>query len=89
VHESVEAPEPETVAGVREQVNPVLGEIAGARLTVPAKPCKDTTVNVEVPAAPALAVTSVGLAARVKSRTVNVTLVEWVRDPLVPVIVTV
>jgi hypothetical protein len=76
VHERVEAPEPVTVAGVREQVNPVLGEIAGARLTVPAKPCRDAMLIVEVPAAPALAATSVRLAARVKSRTVNVTLVE-------------
>jgi hypothetical protein len=76
VPESVEAPEPVTVAGAREQVNPVLGEIAVARLTVPAKPCRDAMVIVEVPAAPALAVTSVGLAARVKSRIVNVTLVE-------------
>jgi len=76
VHESVEAPEPGTVAGAREQVNPVLGEIAGARLTVPVNPCKDAMLIVEVPAAPALAVTSVGLAARVKSRIVNVTFVE-------------
>lgn len=76
MHEIVEAPEPVTVAGVREQVNPVLGEIAAARLTVPAKLCKDVMVIVEVPAAPALAVTSVGLAVRVKSRIVNVTLVE-------------
>ena len=76
MHEIVEAPEPVRVAGAREQVNPVLGEIAAARLTVPANPCKDVMVIVEVPAAPALAVTSVGLAARVKSRIVNVTLVE-------------
>ena len=89
MHESVEAPEPVTVVGEREQVKPVLGEIAGARPTIPANPCKDPTLNVEVPAAPAFAVTSVGLAARVKSRTVNVTVVECERDPLVPVIMTV
>jgi hypothetical protein len=76
VHESVEVPEPVTVAGATEQVSPVLGEIAAARLTDPVNPCKDVMVIVEVPAAPALAVTSVGLAAIVKSRIVNVTLVE-------------
>jgi len=89
VHESAEVPEPVTVVGVREQVKPVLGRIAGARPTIPANPCKDAMLNVEGPAAPALAVTSVGLAARVKSRTVKVTVVECERDTLVPVIVTV
>jgi len=43
---------------------------------------------VEAPIALARAVTPVGLAVTAKSLTITVTVVEWVRDPLVPVTVT-
>jgi hypothetical protein len=46
-------------------------------------------VIVDVPVAPANAVTLVGLAVTEKSRTVNVTVAVWLRLPLVPVTVTV
>jgi len=52
-------------------------------------PWRGATVIVEVPLAPASTVTLVGLAATEKSLTVNVTIAEWVSDPLVPVTVTV
>ena len=84
----MEAPEPVTVVGAREQVNPMLGETVVASVTTPTKPCRDATVRVEVPAAPAFEVTSDGLAARVKSCTVKVTVDECERDVLVPVMVT-
>ncbi len=88
VQESVEVPEPVTLVGVRVHVNPALGVIVAVRLTTPPKPCREVMLNVEVPAAPALAVTSVGLATRVKSRTVKATVVECEREALAPVTVT-
>ena len=88
VHDSVEVPEPVTLVGASEHVNPALGVIVVVRLTIPAKPCREVMLDVEVPAAPEFVVTSVGLARRVKSRTVKVTVVECERGPLVPVRVT-
>ena len=88
VHDSVEVPEPVTLVGASEHVNPALGVIVVVRLTTPAKPCREVMLDVEVPAAPEFVVTSVGLARRVKSRTVKVTVVECERGPLVPVRVT-
>jgi hypothetical protein len=64
------------LAGVRVQVNPVAGDIVEVRATVPVKPCRGVTVIVEVPEAPANAVTEVGLAVTVKSLTVTVTVAE-------------
>jgi hypothetical protein len=61
------------------------------RLTVPVNPPDPVTVIVDVPAAPALIVTVVGLADRVKlagGLTLNVTVTEWERIPLVPVTIT-
>ncbi len=88
VHESVEVPEPpETEVGVR--VQPALSL---ARATVPVKPFSGAMVMVEVPAVLTTTLTAVGFAEIVKSGagvTVKSTLVEWVREPLVPVIVTV
>jgi len=88
VHDSVEVPEPVTLVGVSEHVNPELGVTVVVRLTTAPKPCREVMLDVEIPAAPAFAVTSVGLATRVKSRTVKVTVVECERGPLVPVRVT-
>jgi hypothetical protein len=67
----VELPEPVTLVGVR--VHAVLLE---ARFTTPTKPFRPVTVTVEVPGEPARSETVVGLAAIVKSWTVNVTVAE-------------
>ena len=71
VHDSVDVPDPVTVAG--ETVHEVLFV---ARLTTPENPFWPVTVIVEVPAAPALIVTVVGLAVSVKSVDVKVTITE-------------
>lgn len=65
------------------------GETDEVRVTVPVNPWTGATVMVEVPTALANAVTLIGLALTVKSLTVTATVAEWVRDPLVPVTVTV
>jgi hypothetical protein len=74
--------------GVRVQVNPA-GDTELASATVPVNPFSGATVIVEVAAVPTVVVTAVGLAATVKSWIVNVTVAVWVREPLVPVTVTV
>lgn len=61
-----------TLAGVRVQVRPVVGDTAVKSMTVPAKPLTELTVIVEVPAVPALTVTVAGLAVIVKSATATV-----------------
>ena len=71
VHESVPLPDPVTLVG--ETVHEVLFV---ARLTTPAKPLRDVTVTVEVPAVPAFRIADVGFAATVKSVTVNVAVTE-------------
>jgi len=77
------------LAGLSVQVRPA-GETEEVRATVPVNPWSGVTVMVEVPVAPASAVTLVGLAVAEKSRTVNVTVAERVGlVPLVPVTVTV
>jgi hypothetical protein len=58
--------------GVRVQVKPA-GDTELARATVPVNPLTGATVIVEVAAVPAVVVTAVGLAVRVKSWIVNVT----------------
>ncbi len=75
--------------GVRVHVRPVAGDIEEVRVTVPVKPFTGATVMVDVPEAPATTVTDVGLAVTVKSRIVTVTVAVLVREPLVPVTVTV
>ncbi len=94
VQERVEDPEEEVVVsvmlgGLRLQVRPVEGEALAVRLTVPAKPLGLETVMVDVPLVPEKTNTPEGLALTVKSCTVNVTLVEWLREDPVPVTVTV
>ena len=54
------------LVGVRVQVKPA-GETVEVRATVPVKPFNGATVIVETAAAPALALTLVGLAVTVKS----------------------
>ena len=76
------------LVGLRVQVRPA-GDTAEVSATVPVNPWTGATVIVEVAVAPATAVTLVGLAVTVKSVTVTVTVAVWVRDPLVPVTVTV
>ena len=83
MHDSIELPDPVTLVGVTVQA-----VLLVARETAPANPCTPVTVIVEVAAVPALTVTLVGLAAIVKSWTVNVTVAECDRLPLVPVTVT-
>jgi len=48
--------------GVRVQLRPVAGETDDVSVTVPVNPLTGATVMVEVPAAPAVTVTDVGLA---------------------------
>lgn len=57
--------------GLTVHVRPLEDETLLARATVPAKPSSDVTTKVDVPVAPELTVTLVGLATRVKSWTVN------------------
>lgn len=68
-HESVDDPEPVMLVGVRVQVSPVVGLMVDAMLTIPLKPLRAVIVIVEVPVAPALTFTVVGLAEMVKSWT--------------------
>lgn len=56
-----------TLVGVAVHARPVGGEADVARLTLPAKPFRPVTVIVEVPVAPAFALTLFGLARTVKS----------------------
>ena len=81
-----------TLVGDSVHVRPVEGETDDVRLTVPVNPPTPVTVIVEVPVAPALTPTEVGLADRVKlagALTLNVTVTEWDSVLLVPVTVTV
>ena len=83
VQDRVELPDPVTLVG--ETLHEVLFV---ARLTTPAKPLTADIAILDVPAAFTLTVTLVGLAAIVKSWTMNVTVAEWDSEALVPVTVT-
>jgi len=63
------------LVGVRVQVRPA-GETVEVRATVPVNPFTGATVMVDVAAAPARAVTLVGLAVTVKSLMFTVTVAE-------------
>ena len=76
------------LVGVRVHVRPA-GETVEVKATVPVNPFTGATVIVEVTAVPELVATLVGLAVTVKSRMFTVTVAVWVREPLVPVTVTV
>jgi hypothetical protein len=71
LHESVEVPDAPsvTIVGLNVQVNPVEGVIDDESETVPVNEFIAVTVTVVVPAAPALALTLVGLAVTEKSGT--------------------
>jgi hypothetical protein len=58
-----------TLVGVSVQVKLAEGETDTARVTVPVNELIDVTVIVEVPAAPAIAETEIGLAMTEKSGT--------------------
>ncbi len=76
VQDRVAEPEPVTLGGLRVQVSPVEGETDAPRLTTPLNPLAAVTVIVEEPAWPTLTGTLVGLAVRVKSVTLKLTLAE-------------
>jgi len=88
VQDSVDVPEPPvTVAGVREQA-----ALSETNATSPVNPFNGVIVMVEVPAEPTATETEVGFAAKAKSAsevTVKSTVAVCVREPLVPVTVTV
>lgn len=69
MHDSVDVPEVPrvTLVGLSAQVSPVDGDTEDDRVTVPVNPWIELTVIVEVPVAPAVIVTFVGLAVTVKS----------------------
>ncbi len=66
LQDRVEVPDPVTLVGLRLQARPA-GETVTDRLTVPENPFTGVMVMVEVPVAPALMVTLVGLSVMVKS----------------------
>jgi hypothetical protein len=78
VHDSVLVPvlPKVTLVGANVQVSPELGEMVAARLTVPVNPRTLVTTTVDVPIAPALTLTLVGVSLTVKSCTVTPTVVE-------------
>jgi hypothetical protein len=88
--ERIEVPEPPvTLVGVKVQVRPTEGDIVNVRATVPVNALAGAMVMVDIPVAPTLTWTAVGLAVTVKSVTVIVTVVEWESVPLIPSTVTV
>jgi hypothetical protein len=89
LHDKDELPAPVTLVGLNVQVRPVDGDTIAERATAPLKPFTAVTVIVEVAVPPTLIDAEVGLALIVKSWTMNVTVAVWVKDPLVPVTVTV
>ena len=82
MQESVAVPAPVMLPGVTVQAT-----LFAERFTTPLNPLSAVTVMVETPEDPAFTLTLVGLAVRVKSRTVNVAVALWVMVPLFPVIV--
>ncbi|TME44591.1 MAG: hypothetical protein E6I55_10820 [Chloroflexi bacterium] len=83
VHESVALPEPVTLVGLAAHA-----VLSVAKPTMPVKPFSGVTVRVDVPALPAFTVTVVGMTLSEKSWTMNVTVAECDKPPLVPVAVT-
>jgi hypothetical protein len=83
VHDKVALPEPVTLVGLAAHA-----VLLVANPTTPAKPFCGVTVTVDVPALPASTVTVVGMTLIEKSWTVNVTVAECDKPPLVPVAVT-
>ncbi len=75
-----------TLVGLTEEVRPE-GETLVVSAMLPAKPPKLLSVMGEVPDCPSKIVRLVEPVEMEKSTTFTVTWTEWVRDPLVPVIV--
>ena len=74
---------------MREPVIPLVAEKT-CKLTVPVKPLRGVTVIVEVPDPPGMMNTVAGFAEIVKSGgpgTMTISVVEWTKEPLVPVTV--
>ena len=84
---TVAVPELVTLPGVIAPQVRFAGTVS-VRVTVPVNPFSAVTVIVEVADVPAWTATG-EVAATLKSRTVNVAVVEWDSVPLVPVIVSV
>jgi hypothetical protein len=89
LHERDDVPAPVTLVGFRVQLRPVDGDTVAESATAPLKLFTAVTVTVEVAVPPTLIDAEVGLALIVKSWTMNATAAVWVKDPLVPVTVTV
>jgi hypothetical protein len=81
----VEVVLPLIVAWPSETDNPA--GLEAVNVTVEANPLRRLRLIVEVPWAPVLVERLDGLAKRLKSWKVNVIVVEWIRFPLAPVIV--
>ena len=73
VQDRVALPEPVILVGVTAQVIPVVGDTVVVRLTTPPNPLTEVTVIVDIPAWSTLTATLVGLAERVKSTAVRMT----------------
>lgn len=89
LHDKFEVPEPEILAGDSLHVRPAEGDTEEDRVTALLNPLTEETVIVDEPLPPTFRATLVGLAPILKSVMVKVTVVEWEREPLVPVTVTV
>lgn len=90
LHDSVLVPEPPVMlAELSEQVSPLGGEMVVDRVTLPVNPLRGTTVTAVATETPGVVLTIDGLAKIEKSVNLNVTLVELVIVPFVPVTVTV
>jgi hypothetical protein len=83
VHDKVALPDPVTLVGFAAH-----DVLLVAKPTIPAKPFDPETVTVVDPALPAFTLTMVGVRLIVKSWMVKVTVAEWDKPPLVPVVVT-
>lgn len=77
-----------TLVWLKKQASPD-GVIDCVKVTVPANPFTLVTVMVEMPVSPALTVKTLGVAEIVKSRTLTVTVVQWISAPLVALTTTV
>jgi len=72
----VDVPDPVTLDGESVHVSPLTGDMLDVRETTPLNPLTAVTVIVDDPDVPAVKLTLVGLAARVKSWTVTVNVAE-------------
>lgn len=73
VQDRVALPEPLIAVGVTPQVIPVVGDTVAVKLTTPPNPLTEVTVIVDIPPWSILTATLVGLAERVKSTAVRMT----------------